>query len=118
MVVPSLPLLLLRPRSLRRQSVLALRPLGAARMSASRCRVVVVLLLVVPYDSIWDSVMPMTGNFSLVPVSSFLRVCMHAELLVQQLCGPYVLRGVFALRCRVVVTVSLLMVLTILHGTV
>ena len=52
------------------------------------------------YDSIWDSVMPMTGIFHLVPVSCFLRVCMHAELLVQQLCGPYVLRG--CLRCDVV----------------
>ena len=58
--------------------LLAQWPLGAASVSASRCRVVVVLLLVVFTDSIWDSVMPMTGNFlfiSSIKLSSGMYAC-------------------------------------------
>ena len=39
----------------------------------------------VAYDSVWDSVRPMTGKYllQLFPVPRFRWVCMHAELLVQ-----------------------------------
>ena len=69
------------------------------------------------YDSIWDSIMPMTGNFSFISSfklsSGVYACCIPGSAALRPLCAA----GVFALRCRVVVTVSLLMVLTILHGT-
>ena len=81
-----MPLQLSWLRTLRRQTALALRPLFAARVSASRCRVVVdSALLVVLTISIWDSVEPMAGKY-LINSFQYQEVvgCMHAELLVQQ----------------------------------
>ena len=36
------------------------------------------------YDSVWDSVKPMTGNFSIISSTKSLLDVLHAELLVQQ----------------------------------
>ena len=56
-----------------------------AGVFVSRCRVVVVLLLVVPTILFGTVVKPVTGKFIfLFPVSRGRWVCMLAELLVQQ----------------------------------
>ena len=83
-VVPSLPLL---PRALLRQIALVLRPCSAG-VFASRCRVVMVfsLLMVLRFclgqceADYWKIL-----HLLLFPVPRVRWVCMHAELLVQQL---------------------------------
>ena len=79
--------------------LLAQRPLCAAGVFASRCRVVVVLLLVVP-----------TILFGTV-------FCCHCYCRDLELFVGLCASGVFASRCRVVVEVSLVLVLTFPFGT-